>query len=701
MKICLLLFFTLMLLKFPVFAQKQSLDSLSILLKTAKEDTAKVNILNKLVAGYTMAEPEKAKEYGLEGLALARRLGFANGEMVLLNSIADYWQRQGGYAKGIEYATLSLKVANQLRDATGMANAYFMLATIYTDGLKQYDLAISYSSKALEIYLAKNNKDGLANAYNLTAWILAMRKQELPLAHQYIDKSITNAKQEKNDVLLGYYLGTKGLIYHKQQKLDSALTYFKQANLFLETAQDKAIMAYYCVFIGDIYSEQEKYSEASKAYQQALTDAKKVNAKEFVKEAYRGLSELYALQKQEGKAFEYQKAYLHLKDSLLNWEINQKITVMQFEYEKEKQGIKIALLENENRLIASEKRSYLIFFTGFFLVTILVLFFIIRSSRQRNRANKLLQEKNEEIETQNEELHKTKSEIEAQNEELLQNKEEIIVQRDLLAQQNSKLVDAQDIIMRQHEESKLRNDYLEKVVGERTQELKITVQNLLKRNQDLEQFSYIISHNLRSPVARIQGLVNIFNQENMNDTFNKQVLTHLHQSANGLDTVIRDLTEIVAIRKSFNTNAELVNIKELVNNELMSLETEIKRANAVIEIDLNVTSIYSIRAYMQSIFHNLLSNAIKYRHTYRQPLIIIRTTKDDDNFCLQVQDNGLGVDVTDLYKIFGLYQRMHTHVEGKGLGLYLVKTQVEAMNGRIEIESLPNHGSVFKVYLPV
>jgi signal transduction histidine kinase len=72
----------------------------------------------------------------------------------------------------------------------------------------------------------------------------------------------------------------------------------------------------------------------------------------------------------------------------------------------------------------------------------------------------------------------------------------------------------------------------------------------------------------------------------------------------------------------------------------------------------------------------------------------------ENYFCLSVQDNGLGMDTSDSYKIFGLYQRMHTHVEGKGFGLFLVKTQVEAMRGRVEVESTINQGSTFRVFLP-
>ena len=106
-----------------------------------------------------------------------------------------------------------------------------------------------------------------------------------------------------------------------------------------------------------------------------------------------------------------------------------------------------------------------------------------------------------------------------------------------------------------------------------------------------------------------------------------------------------------------------------------------------------------MKPYVESVLQNLLSNAIKYRHPDRVPVIALSTQLVDDYVCLTVSDNGLGLD-TALYKdkVFTLYQRFHTHVEGKGLGLYLVKTQILALGGKIELESKVGKGTVFKVY---
>ena len=106
-----------------------------------------------------------------------------------------------------------------------------------------------------------------------------------------------------------------------------------------------------------------------------------------------------------------------------------------------------------------------------------------------------------------------------------------------------------------------------------------------------------------------------------------------------------------------------------------------------------------IAPYVESILYNLISNAIKYRDPERSPHIAIKTTHENEFVCLAVMDNGLGIDLKK-YKqnIFSLYKRFHLHVEGKGLGLYLVKTQIEALGGRVEVRSEPNEGTTFQIY---
>jgi signal transduction histidine kinase len=97
----------------------------------------------------------------------------------------------------------------------------------------------------------------------------------------------------------------------------------------------------------------------------------------------------------------------------------------------------------------------------------------------------------------------------------------------------------------------------------------------------------------------------------------------------------------------------------------------------------------------------MLTNAIKYKHPKRGPVICIKSFIVDEYICVSFADNGIGMDLAqNKGKLFGLYKRFHFHVEGKGLGLHLVKTQVDALHGKIEVESQPGEGTTFKIYLP-
>jgi signal transduction histidine kinase len=131
-----------------------------------------------------------------------------------------------------------------------------------------------------------------------------------------------------------------------------------------------------------------------------------------------------------------------------------------------------------------------------------------------------------------------------------------------------------------------------------------------------------------------------------------------------------------------------------------SLEKEISETNAKIINDFSrANNIQTVKPYIGSILINLIGNAIKYRHPDRLPVIKLKTEIIDDYVCLTVQDNGLGIDLSQFRdKLFVLYNRFHLHVEGKGMGLYLVKTQVTSMGGKIEVESEPDLGTTFRVF---
>jgi signal transduction histidine kinase len=232
-------------------------------------------------------------------------------------------------------------------------------------------------------------------------------------------------------------------------------------------------------------------------------------------------------------------------------------------------------------------------------------------------------------------------------------------------------------------------------------ELEETVKRLIKHNHDLQQFSYIVSHNLRAPAVRIMGLLDLLKMENSEEE-KALVYQYLKESALGLDQIIHDLSHIIAIRKGLETMVEPIDIQHIIRHNLRDLEDEIEKANAEIRSSVIVSEFVSVKSYIQSILYNLLSNAIKYRSHDRKLIIQINVYEENGKVIFNVKDNGMGIGLPEsrLNEIFNLYKRLHAHIPGKGLGLYLVKTQVEALNGKIEVKTTLGEGTVFIVSIP-
>jgi PAS domain S-box-containing protein len=221
--------------------------------------------------------------------------------------------------------------------------------------------------------------------------------------------------------------------------------------------------------------------------------------------------------------------------------------------------------------------------------------------------------------------------------------------------------------------------------------------DLLQRNNDLEQFAYIVSHNLRSPVANIIGLSEMLDGENLSDEMN-EVITGLSYSSEKLDSVIMDLNEVLKVRNELSENKISVCLPGLVQDITASIKSMIDKESAIIEFDFSeADKLLTIKSYIHSIFYNLITNAIKYRQPDTNPVIKIKSYKQDGRMLIAFCDNGMGIDlIANGEKVFGLYKRFHTHIEGKGLGLFMTKTQVETLGGKISIQSEVNKGTTFK-----
>lgn len=234
---------------------------------------------------------------------------------------------------------------------------------------------------------------------------------------------------------------------------------------------------------------------------------------------------------------------------------------------------------------------------------------------------------------------------------------------------------------------------------EKVKEREQLIRELTQNNKDLKQFSYITSHNLRAPLSNLTGLLNLIEDITIEDPELKEIIAGFSKSTHLLNETINDLVKVIIIKDNPSIQKEKVLIKEVFENVFNQLSFLISVHKPILKIDLEDVSILEInKSYLESIFLNLLTNAIKYRAPIRQLKVSIATKVEDNNLIITFKDNGIGIDLEkNKDKIFGLYQRFHNYPDSKGLGLYLVKSQVESMNGSIAVSSTVGKGTTFTI----
>ncbi|MFD1756587.1 ATP-binding protein [Rufibacter sediminis] len=227
--------------------------------------------------------------------------------------------------------------------------------------------------------------------------------------------------------------------------------------------------------------------------------------------------------------------------------------------------------------------------------------------------------------------------------------------------------------------------------------------DLHRKNSDLQQFTYIVSHNLRSPIANAIGLASMLSTADRNSTAFDRSLSYLRLSLYRMDAVLKDMNTILSIRdRHSNVGREKVEIKEVILQAMSALEEQLREVGATVNIDIpNGLTVHVNKAYLYSIFSNLLSNSIKYRAEGRRLEVGITCRKETaSDTAILFLDNGSGFDMEkNRNNVFKLYKRFHAHSEGRGMGLFLVKSHLDSMGGRIDVNSQIGKGTRFLIHL--
>jgi PAS domain S-box-containing protein len=234
---------------------------------------------------------------------------------------------------------------------------------------------------------------------------------------------------------------------------------------------------------------------------------------------------------------------------------------------------------------------------------------------------------------------------------------------------------------------------------EEEEKRKLLIQELTLTNNYLKQFGLIFSHNLRGPLTNLLSISDLLNNERVNEAQLKELHKAIRTSTFQLNDTLNDIIKVLLIREKRNTPLKKIALNDFLNAYIEKRKSIGDFLNCTIEIDLAKDNfIYFDKEFLDSILNNLFSNALKFASPERPLLIKIKSYKSRFNTVFEFSDNGIGFDIQMVKdRIFGLYQKFHDNIEGKGFGLYLIHSLVSSLGGSISCESSKDKGTNFKI----
>ncbi|MBI3500434.1 MAG: tetratricopeptide repeat protein [Bacteroidetes bacterium] len=432
-----------LLITITLFSQQKKIDSLENVLKTAKEDTNKVNTLNALsMQLWRTGDFNKSKQYATNALSLCEKLNFKKGLATAYNNIGISYRNLSDYTEALKNHLQALTIMKELGDKKGLATTYNGIGLIYKNqgnypealnnflqslkidevfGDKQ-GMASSYnnigivywkqgnSTEALKNHLEAltlreeiNDKKGLAASYNNIGSIYEYQGDSLGTRHDSLDMKNKYSEALKNHLKalkikieigdkrgIGNSYNNIGTIYNKQGNRKEALKNHLGALKIREEIGDKEGVATSYINLGTIFTEDKKYKEAKNYFINALQLSIEIKNKDDIQDSYKELSQLSALSGDFKNAYQYHKLYSDVKDSLLNEESSKQIVEMQTKYETEKKEQQITLLNKDKELQDAQlnRQKIIIWSVAAGLLVVLTLSIFI--FRERRKSEKLL-----------------------------------------------------------------------------------------------------------------------------------------------------------------------------------------------------------------------------------------------------------------------------------------------------------------------
>jgi signal transduction histidine kinase len=629
-------------------------DSLNQKLLTSVADTTKVMLLGSLAFEWQNNNPTKSLYYAQEALNLAQKINYKKGIGEGYHRTGNVYFTLGKYSKAMDFYYKALQIRSDLQDSLSIASTFNNIGIC---NQRQGDMAMAkkYLLYSLDIRKKLGNDYQTYLGYtNLANWYIAMEAYDSAILNLKIAKTFTI--DENHRLGISYVNMKLGEVLFLQGEIENALGYFLISYSNYNRLNDNINGAECAILISKVYYEKKQLDSAIHYGLEAFKMSEIIASPMVKKNASEQLQKLYATKGDYENAYKFQSLLRQANDSLMNITNLRNIEAIKAEFEiaeREKE-----LLQQVTKI--SRQRVTIFYFSIGVLILMAMMLALYINQRKIKAINKVLGDQRDALRQKNLENTKQKRQI---------------------SQINSKL---------------------EELVEKRTRELEISLENLTDKTKDIEHFSYVLSHKVRSHVARIMGLVNLL--FHMTEENRKEIVILVEKAVKELDSVLRDMDQVLNLQQG-KKSIQPINIKfnTFIHGVLEKFNIELKELGAKIQIESDdEVNFISDPTYLENIMDNLISNAVKYRNPDVPLEIVISLKQFEDKLTISISDNGLGMDLNSISeeKLFRLFQRHHTHEHGRGLGLYLIKTQVEALGGDVKVESERLKGTTFYFSLP-
>jgi signal transduction histidine kinase len=608
--------------------------------------------------------------------------------VTLLTDLAKIFSNRGEYELALNnlYDALRISILKGFETETYIIRTRIGWVNFH---LGDYGQALRLANESLNAPPKKLLKADLANALMLKGVVLT-ELNSFGNAREVLDSVLMLHERAGNRQGMAESYLNLGAIQAKLNNFSAALSMYEKSISLSDASHYLYGLAWSNWGIADISSRQKNYGKAAHYLDQSEKYSRLVHANELLILNYNTRRDILAATGKFSQALRYSVIASSMKDSLRRSDLARRFVNLEKIQEIEQRDRNIKVLQQdkqlaENKINLQESRlrqQYVLLAGGVAIIVLLALVYL------RIRAlNVTITEKNKSIQAQAEKLREVNQELSRLYHEVSEQNEEIQTQAHELSETNKSVSEL--------------NRSLEQLIAEKTVELRKTNEELVKHNNELLQFSYTVSHNLRGPVARLLGLTTLMHSEKDIDQA-RQWINLIGITTSDLDNIIKDLSKILELRHEPNHLRDHVDLAAEWQQSINLLHDSLNGSEQI-TTDFNALhKILTVRAMVQSVFYNLLSNALKFRSPDRPLRVQATSLMNDDMAVITITDNGLGFD-TELYKdkLFRLYTRFHSHVEGRGLGLYLVKSQLEVVHGSITVNSKRGHGASFRITIPL